>query len=370
MHFTVTTKEMNEAISIVTKAMPAHSSLPILDGIYIYAFNNTVFMKCSDLSLQIETELPAIVDEDGKCVLPGRLFADLVRRFTGDTIDFELDKNTMRLRSGRVKSSLQVNNAADYPEMMRVKDEFSAEISQNTFKSMIRQTIFSVSVDDTKPVLNGVCMKFSEDNSLVMVTLDGFRLAMRTEKISSCTGARSVIVPTRAMQEIANILSNEDETIKLIFSSTHIKLDFGSTRIISRLLDGEYVNYSGILPKAFATRVLINCKELQSSVERASLMAKDGKSNLVKLTFKGGLLSITANSEKGDIDDEIEVILTGKDLEIAFNAKYILDVMRVVEDESIYLNMNNSVTPCVIVPTEGDKFYYMILPVRLFNMRN
>lgn len=370
MRFTVNTKEMNEAISIVTKAMPAHSSLPILEGIYIYAFNNTVFMKCSDLSLQIETEIPAIVDEEGKCVLPGRLCADLVRRFTGDSIDFELDKNTMKLRSGRVKSSLQVNNAGDYPEMMRVKDEFSAEISQNTFKSMIRQTIFSVSMDDTKPILNGVCMKFNEDNSLVMVALDGFRLAMRTEKVTHCTGVRSVVIPTRAMQEISNILSNEDDAIKLVFSSTHIKLDFGSTRIISRLLDGEYVNYSGILPKAFATRVLINCKELQSSVERASLMAKEGKSNLVKLSFESELLSISANSEKGDIDDEIEILLTGKDIEIAFNAKYILDVMRVIDDESIYLNMNNSVTPCVIVPTDGEAFYYMILPVRLFNVNN
>ena len=367
MKFSVNTREMNEAISVVTKAMPVHSSLPILDGIYIYAGVNTLFMKCSDLSLQIETEIPAIVEEEGCAVLPGKLCADLMRRFTGDTIEFETEKNSLKLRSGRVKSSLQIIPAEEYPEMVRVKDEFSAEISQSVLKSMIRQTIFSVSMDESKPILGGICLKFTSDKKLTMVALDGFRLAMRNEKISNCTGEKSVIIPYRPLTEISNILSSDDENIKLVFSSTHIKLEIGTTKLISRLLDGEYVNYSGILPKAFTSKISISVDELRDSAERALLMARESKSNMIRFNFEGDTVNITANSEKGSINDEIEINLIGKGLEIAFNAKYILDVMKVLEDETVYLNMNTSVTPCVITPIEGDKFYYMILPVRLFN---
>lgn len=366
MQFSVSTKELNEAISIVTRAMPSHSSLSILEGIYFYAYNNTLFMKCSDLSLQIETEIPAMVIEEGSAVMPGRLCADLIKRFNGETVDFAGNDNSVKISSGRVKTSLQVNSADDYPEMVKVNDEFSAEISKSVLKNMIRQTAFSVSVDDTKPILNGVCLKFS-DNQLVMVALDGFRLAMRKEMVEDCTGEKSVIIPTRAINEISSILPNDDEKIRLIFSSTHVKIKFGETSIISRLLDGEYVNYKGILPKSFSTKVLVSCSELRESVERASLMARESKSNLIKLSFTEGMLSITANSEKGNIDDEIEVQTMGKELEIAFNAKYVLEVMKNIDAEQAYLNMNNSVMPCVITPIEGDAFYYMVLPVRLFS---
>lgn len=323
-------------------------------------------MKCSDLSLQIETEIPAMVIEEGSAVMPGRLCADLIKRFNGETVDFAGNENSVKISSGRVKTSLQVNSADDYPEMVKVNDEFSAEISKSVLKNMIRQTAFSVSVDDTKPILNGVCLKFS-DNQLVMVALDGFRLAMRKEMVEDCTGEKSVIIPTRAINEISSILPNDDEKIRLIFSSTHVKIKFGETSIISRLLDGEYVNYKGILPKAFSTKVLVSCSELRESVERASLMARESKSNLIKLSFTEGMLSITANSEKGNIDDEIEVQTMGKELEIAFNAKYVLEVMKNIDAEQAYLNMNNSVMPCVITPIEGDAFYYMVLPVRLFS---
>ncbi len=367
MRFTVDTNEMNEAVSVVTKAMPAHSSLPILEGIYIYAGNGNLYMKCSDLSLQIETEIPAMVEEEGCAVLPGKLCFDLLRRLNGESISFDSEKNSLKIKSGRVRSSLQIMPAEEYPEMVRVNDEFSAEIEQGILKSMIRQTSFSVSYDESKPILNGVLLKFTEDKKLTMVALDGFRLAMRTEKIDNCTGEKSVIIPIRALQEISNILLNDEEKIKLTFSSTHLMLNIGTTKLISRLLDGEYVNYSGILPKNFATKVSVNVSELRDSAERALLMARESKSNLIKLSFSHDTLSITANSEKGSINDEIEINLVGKEFDIAFNAKYILDIMKVLDEETVYLNMNNSVTPCVITPTDGDKFYYMVLPVRLFN---
>ncbi len=366
MQFSVNTQELTEAVVMVTKAMPAHGGLPILEGIYIDASENRLFMKCSDLSLQIETEIPAIVEEEGSCVIPGRFFADLSRRFTYDRIDFSSEKNTMKIRSGRVKTSIQVNNSKDFPEMVRVNDVFTANVAQNVLRAMIKQVLFSASTEDTKAILMGALLRFKEDK-LIMVALDGYRLAIRTEKIINCTGERSAVIPSRALQEISNILSESGDGIKLAFSTTHIKITFGNTSIISRLLDGEYVNYENILPSNFAVKATVNKKELKDSVERALLMARESKSNLIKMSFSQDTLEITANSELGNINEEIEINLVGKELDIAFNARYILDILKSIDDEEIILCMNNSVTPCVVLPADGESYYYMVLPVRMFS---
>ena len=366
MRFSVNTKELNEALSIVMKAMPAHSSISILEGVYMYASNNKLFMKCSALSLQIETEIPAFVEEEGGAVLTGRVFPELVRRFSGETVDFSGEKATVNVCSNRSNTSFQSPDTADYPEMKRVDEEFSAEISQNKLKNMIRQTIYAVSTEEAKPILNGVCLEFGEDGILKMVAIDGFRVAIRREKIENCTGKKSVVIHARAMQEISNILSNGEEKIKLVFSNTHIKIDFGHTRIISRLMEGDYVNYSGFIRDTHNCYALVDCRELQESIERVSLLAREAKSNSIKFSFSEDQLSLTANSEKGSIDDSITAQLIGQPIDIAFNSKYILEAVKFIEDESIYLKMNTSVTPCIIEPVEGNAFYYMVLPVRMF----
>lgn len=366
MRFSVNTKELNEALSIVMKAMPAHSSLSILEGVYMYASANTLFLKCSDLSLQIETEIPAFVEEEGGCVMTGRVFPELVRKFNGESVDFTGEKATVNICSNRSKTALQSPDISDYPEMKRVDEEFSAEISQGKLKNMIRQTIYAVSTEETKPMLTGVCLEFEDNATLQMVALDGFRIAIRREKIENCTGKKRVVIPARAMQEISNILSSGDEKIKLVFSSSHVKIDFGSTRIISRLMEGEYVNYAGFMRDSHGCYALVDCRELQDSIERVSLLAREAKSNSIKFSFSEDQLALSANSEKGSIDDTINAQLVGKPIDIAFNSKYILDAVKFIEDESVYLKMNNSVTPMVIEPVEGDAFYYMVLPVRMF----
>ncbi len=366
MRFTVNTKELNEAVATVVKALPSHSSMPVLEGIYISVFDQKMFMKCSDLSLQIETEIPAFVEEEGGAVMPGSLFSALSRKLSGESVEISGEKKSVRVKSGYVNTSLQVNPIEDYPDMLKVEDEFSAEISCGKLKSMIRQTIFAISLEDSKPILNGVCLEFGEDGYLNMVALDGFRLAIRREKVENCTGSRKVVVPGRVMNEISNILSNGDEKIKLVFSRTHIKIDFGYTRLIARLMDGEYVPYAGILPKQFASHAIVNCAELQASTERASLLSNEAKSNHIKYSFDEDMLTVSAVSEKGNIKDQLPIKLLGKPIDIAFNGRYILNVTHVLEDETVYIRMNNAVTPCVIEPMEGNSYYYMILPVRMF----
>lgn len=366
MRFRVDTKELNEAISIVTKAMPAHSSMPILEGIYLYASGSSLFLKCSDLSLQIETEIPAFVEEEGGAVFTGRTFPELVRRFNGAEVEFEGDKNSVTLRSGRSTPSLQKSDIKEYPEMKRVDEEFSAEIKQSSLKNMIRQTGFAVSLEESRPILTGICLEFRDDDTLQMVALDGFRVAIRREKIKNRTGVKSVVIPSRAMQEIEKVLSGDDD-IKLVFSSTHVKLDFGHTKIISRLLDGDYVNYAGFMRDQHTSHAVVECRELQDAIERVSLLAREAKSNSIKFSFTEDQLSLFANSEKGSIEDQINIQLMGKPIDIAFNSKYILDAVKFIDDEQACLKMSTSVTPLIIEPMEGNAFYYMVLPVRIFS---
>lgn len=367
MRFRVNTAELNEAISIVSKAMPAHSSMPILEGIYLYASANSLFLKCSDMSLQIETEIPAFVEEEGGAVFTGRTFPDLVRRFNGEEVEFESDKNGVVLRSGRSRPSLQVADVKEFPEMKRVDEEFSAEIKQGSLKNMIRQTAFAVSTEDARPILTGICLEFREDDSLWMIALDGFRVAIRREKVRNRTGEKRVVIPSRAMLEIASVLSGGDEEIKLVFSSTHIKIDFGHTKIISRLLDGDYVNYSSFMREQHTSHAVVDCRELQDAIDRVSLLAREAKSNSIRFSFTEDQLSLYANSEKGSIEDQINIQLMGKPIDIAFNAKYILEAIKYIDDEQACLKMSTSVTPIIIEPMEGNAFYYMVLPVRMFN---
>ncbi len=367
MRFRVNTVELNEAISVVTKAMPNHSAIPVLDGIYLYASGSTLFLKCSDLSLQIETEIPAFVEEEGGAVFTGRTFADLVRRFNGDEVEFSGEVPTVTLKCARSRPALQVSDVKDFPEMKRVDEEFSAQIKQVSLKNMIKQTAFAVSTDDARAILTGICLEFKPDDTLQMVALDGFRVAIRREKVTNRTGEKSVVIPSRAMQEISNILSGGEEEIKLVFSSTHVKLDFGHTRIISRLLDGDYVNYAGFMREQHTSHAIVDCNELQDAIERVSLLAREAKSNSIRFEFTEDQLSLFANSEKGSIEDQINIQLMGKPIEIAFNSKYILDAVRFIDDEKACLKMSTSVTPLIIEPLEGNAFYYMVLPVRMFN---
>lgn len=366
MHFTVKTDEINEAIAIVAKALHTHPnpSLGVIDGIFMHAYENRLFMKCCDLTLEIETEIPAEVEEEGKFIVRGMIFVDMLKRFNGEEIEFSTCNGMIYLDSGSVSFSIQHYVSDEYPEITPVKAVFFADITGNMLRSMIKQTLFCSCDDETKPVLSGACFKFGPDNRLVVVTLDGFRLAMRTETIKSCTGSRTVIVPGDTLDKIYGLIPATDEDITLEFSPTHISIDLGITRIASRLVDGEYVNYDNVLPKSCSTTVTIEREKFLKCIERVGLLVRDGASCFVRLSFKRGHMTLSASSNNGRLDDDIHINLIGKEIDMAFNYRYLVDAMRALEDEKVYLRMSNPMAPCVIQPIEGDRFYYMVLPVR------
>ncbi len=365
MRFRIDTKDLDSINSTITKAISSHTAVPILEGIYIEAIGKEVLFKCTDLSLQIEKIVNADIEEEGGIVLPGRLFADMVKLMPGEEVLLYTQKQKAFVESDKSNFTIQGERIEDYHSMPPVKKELSIKIRMDVFKEMIRQCIFATAQDETKPILTGVLAEIRE-NDFTMVALDGFRLAMIKREVSGGE-EKNVVVPAKSLVEISRILRDEDQIITVTFSRTHLMIDIGQTKITTRLLDGEFIKYKQILPADHLLRVRVNRSELLESIDRVSLIAKGDKSNLIRFKFEKESLAISANSEIGRADENVDVQCIGDPLEIAFNYKYFSDVLKALDDEYIFLDMNNGVSPCVVRPIEGDAFYYLILPVRLYS---
>jgi len=366
MQITIDTKTLNAGIATVVKALSSHAALPILEGILLTAADDGLLLKCSDLALQIECRLPAAVMETGSAVVPGRLFSEMARKLPEEEASITVFDKTLQLTCGRAKSSMQCMEAGDFPEMPFHGETYSITLPQNRFKDMIRQTVFSTAQEESKPILTGVLMELNE-SGLTMVALDGFRLALRRAAMQGAVSeARAAVVPAKSMNDIARTLLDTDENVTLTFTRTHVLVDMEHTKVTARLLEGDFIPYKQILPTEHQSRVHVNRKELLESIERAMLLAREGNNNLVRFSITIDQIKLFANSAIGSIDEAVPVQLTGPDIEIAFNARYFSDVLKALDDETIYLDLNNSVSPCVVRPVQGDAYYYLILPVRIF----
>ncbi len=365
MRFRIATKDLNAINTTVAKALSSHTAVSILEGVYIEAIGKEVLFKCTDLSLQIETIVNADVEEEGGIVLPGRLFMDIMRRMPGESTLISTQKQKSFLESDRAKFNIQGDRIEDYHSMPPVKKEVSFKIRMDVFKEMIRQSIFATAQDESKPILTGVLAEITNQD-FTMVALDGYRLAMIKRNVSGGE-EKNVVIPAKSLLEIGRILDDTDQMLNLTFSRTHILIDMGQTKITTRLLDGEFIKYKQILPTDHLLRVRVNREELLESIERVALIAREEKSNLVRFSLEKEKMEISANCEMGRANEEIEVQCMGDPLEIAFNAKYFSDVLKALDDDYIFMDMNNGISPCVVRPIEGEEYYYLILPVRLFS---
>ena len=368
MHLYAETKTLSAGISAVIKALSAKPALPVLEGIYFEASEKGLLLRCTDLLLQIECTIPASVEEEGEFVLAGRFFSDLVRSLPGDTVELTQHGSTIEIVSGRSNCSVQCIEEDEYPEMPFHDESFRITLPQERLKNMISRTVFSTSQEDSKPILTGVLMELTMD-ALTFVALDGYRLAMCKAPQTTAAGEKEAIVPAKSLIEIGRFLQDTDDPATLTFTGTHVLLDMEHTRVTARLLDGEFIKYKQILPTDHATRVRINRMEMLDSLNRAMLLAREGNNNLVRLNIADEMIKITANNAKGKINEETSAEINGADIEIAFNARYFVDVLKVLDDEYLYMDMSNNVSPCVIRPIQGDAFYYLVLPVRIFTQQ-
>ena len=369
MKFHCNSADFIEALSTATHALPARTTIPALENVLVETDeNDNIVLTCSDQSLTIITRLQAEIDEGGSVLLPGKLLAELSRKLP------EGELNVSSSESGHIvfrccgsRTQLAAKPANTYPRIEQINEneqDSSITLPQSVLKDMILKTSFAIATDEERPILTG-CLLDVKDGEARMVALDGFRMAVRMQRVGEDAAVHAVI-PGKALQEIARILSDSDEdmiTVATFRNRMYTRID--NTEIYTILKEGEYINYRQITPQSFRMKADVESAEFSRCVERASLMAREGKNNLVKLDVGDGRIVVTSNSEIGDIYEEIPAETDGENLKIAFNVKYLSDALRALDGRRIQMRFISGVNPCVIVPSEGDDFLHLILPVRM-----
>jgi DNA polymerase-3 subunit beta len=355
-----------EGILTVQKAVPQKTTLPILQGVLLDCRDEDFKLTATDLELGIECRVEGEVLEKGWVVLDARLLGEIIRKLPPEEIEFSVNEGYItEIKCANSVFHLQGKNGGDFPELPRVDGERSLMLPQDLLKSMIRQTVFACAVDEIRPILTGALLECSREE-ISMAALDGFRLAVRTVR-HDIEDEISVVIPAKTLNEIQKILRDDRDSVRIDLAGNQVLFGMEDTRVISRLLEGDFINYRQIIPDEYNTSVKVKNSELMDSCERASLLAREGKNNLIKFDIKKDSLQITSNAEIGEVLEEISVETEGNDLEIAFNSKYLTDVLKVVESEYIRMEFTTGVSPCIMKPEDGEKYIYLLLPVRVIS---
>jgi DNA polymerase-3 subunit beta len=362
--------DLSEAVLKVSRAISNKTTNPILEGIKIVADNESLTVSATDLELSIEKKIKADIVVEGETVVPGRFFTEFIKKLTKEKIELSLnDKNQLKIKYTDSEGSIQCYNPLEYPSFNKIDSNEFFVIKQSEFKDLINKTIFSVAVDDTRPILKG-CLFEIEDKKINAVALDGYRLALCSKILSQSTVKSNVIIPARSLSELSKILEDSDEIVKIYIQKNYIMTELKDTKLISRLLDGDFLNYKQIIPLNFETNIMINKRQFEDALDRASLLSKVGQNNLVKFDIKEKNMEISSNSEIGNISEKVNISFKGKDLKIAFNARYFTECARNINDEFIKLSFNQPTNPCVITPIDensNSNYKYLVLPVRILN---
>lgn len=365
MLFNCSGLELSEGFLRVSKAISNKITNPILEGIKIVAEDNTIILSATDTELSIEKKIKADVKIEGETVVPGRFITEFVKKLSNSEIELEVnDKNQLFIRYEDNESVIQCYNSEQYPGFKKINTEEYFGIKEKEFKSLINKSIFSVAIDDSRPILKGVLFDINK-REIAAVALDGYRLA-KVKKVADSNLVKSIVIPARSLMEVSKMLEDSEEIINIYIDSNAIMIDKGDTKIISRLLEGDFINYKQIIPVNYETFVNVNKVQLEDALERVSLLTKVGQKNYVKFEIRESVINLSSTSEIGNINEKISCVTNGKDLDIAFNPRFILESLKAVSNEFVKICFKKSANPCVIVPTEQDEFLYLILPVRMF----
>ena len=358
--------DLSDAVLKVIKATATKTTNPILEGIKLKASEDTLTLSATDLEISIEKTIPADVKIAGEIVVPGKFFADFIKKLSNEQIELTLtDRNSLKIKYTDSEGFLQCLSSDEFPEIKDLVNPEKIVLKRKDFRDIINKTIFSVAVDDARPILKGCLFEIS-NKTLTSVALDGYRLALAKKPIVSTSAEFSCIVPARTLAEIAKLLEgNDDEDIEVLIQKNYLLVNVNNTRVITRLLDGEFITYKQVIPSSTSTTVTINKKQLEYGLERASLLARMDKNNLVKFEVRDKLLTLSSASDIGNVTENITISLEGKDITIAFNARYMSECMRTIEDEFVKINFTSSIAPCTITSTASDEYLYLILPVRI-----
>ena len=365
MKFLCKKQSLYDAITNVSKAVAERSTNPLLEGMRFHLDGDLLELTGYDLEIGIRTSV--LVNSDDECtfILKPRLFSEIIRKMPEDDILIEISESFhITISSGNTSYNLSALDGEEYPELPEKETKEVMTISQPVLKNMINQTIFAVAVSEAKPILKGELFEI-QNSTLTMVAIDGYRLAVRREAIKFDDVARFV-VPSKSLSEASKLLSdNENDFCQMYLSEKHIIFELGSYLIYSRLLEGEFHPYESAIPKSFTTEVVVDRKELITSLERAMLVISDKVPTPIRCHFENNEIKFSCVAELGKFSDEMKADISGPAMEIGFKCKYLIDPLKVIDDEKVKLQMGGSLLPMKIVPLSGEQYTYLVLPVRL-----
>ncbi|MEA4911191.1 MAG: DNA polymerase III subunit beta [Oscillospiraceae bacterium] len=357
--------ELLAALSGVSKAVSGKSSIPAIEGILFKCSDDAVILTSYDLEIGIITSFVADVKEKGDIVLNARLLIDMVRKLDTETVCIETDGELkVQITGGITKFNFIGIPASDFPEMPMPEADNTLTVKAQVLREMIGKTIYAVSTSDQKPVHTGTKFIMSDD-SLTMVSVDGYRLAVCTQKVDFTWSDRSFIIPAKTLSEVSKLIGDSEDDVNIGIARRYGVFQLGGYTVITRLLEGDFLDYKKAIPDGYKTRVRIDVQALYDAVERASLIISDRFRSPIKLLFDEGRAVITCATALGNSYDEIPCAIEGDAVEIGFNNRYVLDALRNCMCDEVFLEITGPVSPMKMVPAEGDDFLFLLLPVRI-----
>jgi DNA polymerase III subunit beta len=378
VRLTIQKDHLVRSVQDVMKAVSSRTTIPILSGIKMVATVQEVTLTGSDSDISIESSIPAeeegtIIAEvlqPGSIVLPARFFAEIVKKLPEDNVEIEVQNQFVTIiRSGKAEFSLNGLDAEEYPRLPQIKEENVFKLPTDLLKTMIRQTVFAVSTSETRPILTGVNWKV-ENGELICIATDSHRLALRKAKIEmDASLGYNVVIPGKSLNELSKILDDSNENVEIVITENQVLFKTKHLLFFSRLLDGNYPDTSRLIPADSQTDVIVNAKEFFQAIDRASLLAREGRNNVVKLTtLQDGIVEISSISpEIGKVTEEIQSeSVEGEELKISFSAKYMMDALKALEGAEIKISFTGAMRPFVLRPLHSDSMLQLILPVRTY----
>ena len=357
---------LQSAVNVASRAVAQKSSIPALEGLLLHA-DSQLTVSGYNMQTGIRTTLSADIAEGGDIVLNARLFGDIIRRMPDDVITLTADdKQMVHLRCGDADFDIMGLSAADYPDLPEVEDDFSVSIQQKTLRAMIEEVAFAVSTNESRPVHTGALFEIDE-KGLTMVAVDGFRLAVRREKLEKIDGgAFSFVAPGAALNEVKSICADTEDLASVTLGKRHILFEVGSTELICRRLEGEFLDYKNAIPRKNPITLTADTKSLIQSIDRVSVVISDKLKSPVRCLFEHDRVLLSAKTGNGEGKDVCRLCGDGNGLEIGFNNRYLMEALRYAPADTVKIELNTGVSPAIIVPVDGEEnFLYMVLPVRL-----
>lgn len=356
--------DLSDAVLKVSKALSNKAANPVLEGIKISAKNDSLVLTATDTELTIEKTIKADVLMEGETVVVGKYFVDFTKKLEKEQVELScLYDGQLQIKYSDSESELQVYPVANFPLIKKADEENFFEITPEEFKDVVEKTVLSCSNDDSRPILKGVLFEVY-DNLLTSVSLDGFRMSVVKKDIAA-SGNFKAVIPARTLLEITRLIEKEEGKLKIYIQKNTLYLEVENTVIISRLIEGEFVKYGHILPSGFSNAFTVEKESLLNSLERATIVAKNDRYNVVRFDIRENVMTVSAKSEVGFVNENVNINLEGKDMVIAFNGKFLSEYLRIIKDDFIKFQLNSPIDPCVLTASGKDDFIYLVLPVSI-----